>query len=507
VLKNLTLRIGNQPPSSIARALIITRRELRDSMRDWRILSPLISLTFIVPSLVVLAIRFGKTMLDKLEPGSFEDRVLPFATLSVGFFPMSFSLIIAFESFVGEKERNSLEALLSAPLTDLELFMGKFLAAVIPTILSSAYGTLVFVIGILLTGGPMPTDPLNLIFFILLGTAEALVMVTGAVIVSSHSTSVRGANLLASFVILPMTIIVQIEALLVISGQSNMLFFVLLSLLLIFVILLRTGVRVFNREEILSREGGDSLKIKAIFSNFFYIFARTPEETIYNRKSNLRKFSLWRLYRYDIPQIIKLNGPAIIMVVVSLVIAIFIGWWVTTLQPIKELLAQYQGSIKEQVASVQNPACNSQLLADYGITWQFIFFNNVKSVLIGSGLGFISMGIGGLLLLMAAIAPIGGLGNIMVQSGANIFLLFIGFILPHGIIELPAAIMATGAALQVATCFIAPPNGMSIGRNLQFSLINYVKLMALIIPLLFIAALIEGNLTPIIGCWITNSRF
>ena len=43
----------------------------------------------------------------------------------VGFFPISVSLVIALESFVGEKERHSLEPLLSSPLTDAELYLGN----------------------------------------------------------------------------------------------------------------------------------------------------------------------------------------------------------------------------------------------------------------------------------------------------------------------------------------------------------------------------------------------
>jgi ABC-2 type transport system permease protein len=48
--------------------------------------------------------------------------------------PLMFSTIIGAESFVGEKERKTLEALLYTPATDGELFTGKLLAAVIPAI-------------------------------------------------------------------------------------------------------------------------------------------------------------------------------------------------------------------------------------------------------------------------------------------------------------------------------------------------------------------------------------
>lgn len=48
--------------------------------------------------------------------------------------PLMFSSVVGSDSFVGERERKTLEALLYAPTSDLELFLGKVLAAVLPAI-------------------------------------------------------------------------------------------------------------------------------------------------------------------------------------------------------------------------------------------------------------------------------------------------------------------------------------------------------------------------------------
>lgn len=50
-------------------------------------------------------------------------------------FPLMISTTIASESFAGERERKTLEALLYTPATDAELFLGKVLAAAIPAVL------------------------------------------------------------------------------------------------------------------------------------------------------------------------------------------------------------------------------------------------------------------------------------------------------------------------------------------------------------------------------------
>jgi ABC-type Na+ efflux pump permease subunit len=48
--------------------------------------------------------------------------------------PLMFSTVVGSDSFVGERERKTMEALLYAPTSDLELFLGKVLAAVLPAI-------------------------------------------------------------------------------------------------------------------------------------------------------------------------------------------------------------------------------------------------------------------------------------------------------------------------------------------------------------------------------------
>jgi len=48
--------------------------------------------------------------------------------------PLMFSSVIGSDSFVGERERKTMEALLYSPTSDLDLFLGKVLAAVLPAI-------------------------------------------------------------------------------------------------------------------------------------------------------------------------------------------------------------------------------------------------------------------------------------------------------------------------------------------------------------------------------------
>ena len=116
--------------------------------------------------------------------------------------------MIALETFVGEKERRSLEPLLATPLTNTELYIGKTFAAMIPPLIASYGGMLVYLLSLLFGEFGWRPQPMLIVQIFVLITVQALVMVTGSVVVSSQATSTRAANLLASFVIIPMTLVI-----------------------------------------------------------------------------------------------------------------------------------------------------------------------------------------------------------------------------------------------------------------------------------------------------------
>jgi uncharacterized membrane protein SpoIIM required for sporulation len=71
------------------------------------------------------------------------------------------------------------------------------------------------------------------------------------------------------------------------------------------------------------------------------------------------------------------------------------------------------------------------------------------------------------------------------------------FLLPHGVIELPAAIIGTAFALRIGAALVSPPMGLDVGQGFLLALANFCKVFVfLVIPLLLIAAFVEANLTP-----------
>jgi uncharacterized membrane protein SpoIIM required for sporulation len=345
-----------------------------------------------------------------------------------------------------------------------------------------------------------------LLTFLALNIVQALVMVAGSVLVSTHTTSVRAANIMASFIILPMSLAVQLEAILLLNNLHIGLYFMLLALIVMLLLLMRSGVKIFNREGIIAREG-DNVSIKGILRGFGYFFRRTPQEALANRKAGQR-WTLWRFYRYDIPQIIGLHKAPSLVVGLAIVGGIILCIWMSTWPAVQA--ARNDLGLTDRLSGTQNPLCqasgfNSLNISGLrGVTWQGLFINNTIAVLFGSALSVVSLGVLGILLLMISTAPAGFIAGFFFQLNLNPLPFLAGFILPHGLIELAAAILGISAAMKISTSIIAPPEGMTIGQSFQFALVNYIKLLALIVPLLLIAAIIEANITPAIGCWLTG---
>ena len=126
----MTVDVVRRPVQSRWRIVwAIARRELRDTLRDWRIIFPIVGLTLLFPWLMNWTAQTAVEFVQRQNADIIGERLIPFLLMVVGFFPMSFSLVIALETFVGEKERRSIEPLLSMPITDLELYLGKMIAA------------------------------------------------------------------------------------------------------------------------------------------------------------------------------------------------------------------------------------------------------------------------------------------------------------------------------------------------------------------------------------------
>jgi len=118
---------------------------------------------------------------------------------------------------------------------------------------------------------------------------------------------------------------------------------------------------------------------------------------------------------------------------------------------------------------------------------KFIFFNNLQSSFYGIIFGFLI----GIFPIIATIANgylLGFVASISVENGG---ILSLWKLLPHGIFELPAVFISLGLGLKFGM-FIFQKKKL---ESLKNYLINSLRVFLLIVvPLLIIAAIIEGSL-------------
>ena len=211
---------------------LVTKRELRDQLRDWRILFPLIVLTLLFPLLMNEVARSAVEFVGNYGGTLLVDRLVPFSVLIIGFFPITISLVVALESFVGEKERGTIEPLLSTPLKDWHTYVGKLLIGVLTPLLASLLGISLYLVIVSHQAIQMPELPV-LVQLFALTIGHAILMVSAAIVISVQSTSVKAANLLASFIVIPVAILMQGESALLFWGNNQVLWLAVAGVLIL----------------------------------------------------------------------------------------------------------------------------------------------------------------------------------------------------------------------------------------------------------------------------------
>jgi len=483
ILQSPAVTQSGAPPyhalsATLRDAFIITRREVRDSLRDWRIVAPILILTLVFPWIMNFTTRIAIDFVEEYSATIIPIRLIPFGLMIVGFFPITFSLVIALETFVGEKERNSLEPLLGAPLSDASLYLGKLIAATALPLFASYIGIGAYLVWLFYSIHYAP-DVVVLVQILLLTTMEALVMVTGAVVVSSHTTSVRAANLLASFIIIPMAFLLQAESVLLFWGNYNVLWYIIAALVVVDLIFVRMGIQTFNREEILSREV-DEIKPKRILARFIDQFRVAG------------KFSLRWMALEDVPRILKTNRLPLLVTVAALLAIFLLGWRYAGMYPLPKEMMQ---PLRVQADFASN-APGAEFAFMPQINAPSIFLHNARTLFLSSMLGAVSFGTAALLLVMAPIGVVGFLTGALAQTGTDPATFLVAFILPHGIFEIPAVVLATGLGLRLGATLIS---GARRGENSGFisALADWFKVFVIVVlPLLLAAAFVEANITP-----------
>jgi ABC-type Na+ efflux pump permease subunit len=172
--------------------------------------------------------------------------------------PLMFAGIVGAESFVGEKERKTLEALLYSPASDQELFLGKLVASVIPAIALSLLCFAAYTIVLNLVGWPIMGRiwfPLPHWWPLMLWVAPAVATLGMAVsvIVSTRVSTFMEAYQFSGALVLPLLILVIGQIVGIISLSVGLMLGVGLLIWILDAVLIRIGLRIFRRSELIAR--------------------------------------------------------------------------------------------------------------------------------------------------------------------------------------------------------------------------------------------------------------
>ena len=172
--------------------------------------------------------------------------------------PLMVSSVIAADSFAGEKERKTLEALLYTPTTDGELFLAKLISAWLPALVVAWGGFLLY--ALVANVAAWPT--MGRIFFpnlmwgflaLWVAPAAAGLGLGATVLISVRAQGFQDAYQLGAIVVLPIIVLVIGQAMGVMYFSVGLVVLLGLVLWALDAVLLWFGARTFKRSELASR--------------------------------------------------------------------------------------------------------------------------------------------------------------------------------------------------------------------------------------------------------------
>ena len=430
------------------KAAIVARRDLRDAVSELRLIAAMVALTLAIP----IASATGLRALAAFGGGTaVVNRLSVVGAFFVVFIPASFSLVLALESFVGERERTTLEVLLSTPLREAEIYAGK-LAAVLAVSLTLCYGGLIVYCLVAFPG--LGYFPVGILLALALSTiCQVAAMVAGAVIISLNARTMRAANVMASFIILPMSVVLQVEAALILVGRAELLWGFALMMGVAAVVFLRMGFNGFSREALLAREAG----------------LRQPW-----RRANAALRASFSS-RPPIARLLWMRRAPLLIAAAGLPAGALTGYLAGTTSVLPANV------VRPVLTSLIRSAGTGNAAAD-AIA---IFSHNLLAFLIVALIAVVTAGVSGFLLTFAPGFLLGFAAALSSWSFA------LSGIVPHGFVEVPAAIVAGALAIQIGAAAIHMDAERGWTAGVLGAVADYVRALRWLVPALAAASVLE----------------
>ncbi len=242
-------------PGDLRLLWLIALRGARESLRDR--LTIVVNLVFalglpIVLLLTVVRLQIAVSGPDDAALGS----SLALFLFLLGLAPTTGAVGIACGQFAGEAESGSLAPLLASPASNVAIFGGKILAAVLPTLFFAAIADLTYLIGLAVGYGPERVrllPPALAAALLVLVPATALFSATIASLVSSRVRTFNTAQQISGLVLTPLTGLLVAAVFVAQRAGAFGLGGVVVALVALDALLIVVGAATWRREEVLAR--------------------------------------------------------------------------------------------------------------------------------------------------------------------------------------------------------------------------------------------------------------
>jgi ABC-type Na+ efflux pump permease subunit len=169
--------------------------------------------------------------------------------------PILTATVIAADSFAGEKERKTAEALLSTPIKTSELLYGKILASFIPTmILTMVVFGIYGVITDILSASAFKLAILPTLPWLMMIASSPLLAIAAigvVVLISSHVKGVKESQQISTLLILPVLVMPFISVLGIAALTFYFFLYLIIFLAVLDTVIIYVGIKSFRKESII----------------------------------------------------------------------------------------------------------------------------------------------------------------------------------------------------------------------------------------------------------------
>jgi ABC-type Na+ efflux pump permease subunit len=238
-----------------SRVRAVIRKELREYRRNRFVVGSMVALPLVflgIPTANILALKadMDATTIRAVVGG---------AMVTFFFVALILPTVISGYAVIGEREQGTLEPVLTTPVAQEELLLGKALAAVVPTVAIAYALFLVFALAVKAAAIPQVVDlvwqPSQLVAIVLFAPLLATFSIWVGLAMSVRANDVRVAQQLSGLAMLPMIGLISLFTFRVIAPSVTVAVAGGVVVALIDMIAWRLVSRMFDRERLLTRYG------------------------------------------------------------------------------------------------------------------------------------------------------------------------------------------------------------------------------------------------------------